>query len=66
MPVEDGLPPGETVHVHGCPWYVVPRKQPDGSYVLWDGESSVHVIKRRDIWDGVMRLERQRRLRSHG
>jgi len=61
MPVEDELPPGETIHLRGLPWYVVPRKQSDGSLILWDGQHTAYVAKRGSIRDGVLALERLRR-----
>lgn len=62
MPVEDQLPPGETVYLRGCPWYVVPRKQGDGSHVLWDGQNRAYVAKRGSVRDAVIELERLRRV----
>ena len=64
MGVEDTLPPGETVRLRNCPWYVVPRKQSDGSLILWDGDNEVYVRKHGSIQDGIMQLERLRRLKS--
>lgn len=66
MSVEDKLPPGETVFLRGCPWYIVPRKQGDGSYILWDGENSAYVARRGSVREGVMQLERLRRAKQHG
>lgn len=65
MSVEDRLPPGETVYLRGCPWYIVPRKQSDGSHILWEGENEAFVPKRGSVRDGVMQLERLRRQKLH-
>lgn len=66
LSVEDKLPPGQAVFLRGCPWYVVPRRQSDGSHILWDGEHEAFVPRRGSVKDGVLRLERLRGSKPYG